>query len=175
MPINDFRGTHSHDDVFNHVIIRCHSVSVAQDIISTNLSFMNLGIYSIYTNKIDILMSKLLIKEMYWLQIYANKNYRFRCKKSHVMFFMCSKYTEFVSLFIIVTIFILHVRTTWTHFYCLNFRWVIFTRSWFEHFRLNIKRWNTKVSDFCDFTKIMRMRFRFNIKKYITYREKSLS
>ena len=90
---------------------------------------------------------------------------------SYEMFFMCSKYTEFVSLFIIVTIFILHVRTTWTHFYCLNFRWVIFTRSWFEHFRLNIKRWNTKVSDFCDFTKIMRMIFRFNIKKYIIYEE----
>ena len=94
---------------------------------------------------------------------------------SYEMFFMCSKYTEFVSLFITVTIFILHVRTTWTHFYCLNFRWVIFTRSWFEHFRLNIKRWNTKVSDFCDFTKFMRMRFRFNIKKYIKYKEISLS
>lgn len=49
MPINDFRGTHSHDDVFNHVIIRCRSVSVVSDIISTNFRFMNLGIYSIYT------------------------------------------------------------------------------------------------------------------------------
>ena len=91
---------------------------------------------------------------------------------SYEMFFMCSKYTEFVSLFITVTIFILHVRTTWTHFYCLNFRWVIFTRSWFEHFRLNIKRWNTKVSDFCVIWKIMRMKFRLNINRYITYKEK---
>ena len=55
------------------------------------------------------------------------------------MGFTYPEYIEIVSLFITVTISFLHVRTTWTHFYCLNFRWVIFTRSWFEHFLQSLK------------------------------------
>ena len=62
------------------------------------------------------------------------------------MGFTYPEYIEIVSLFITVTISFLHVRTTWTHFYCLNFRWVIFTRSWFEHF-LQSSKMKYKNSD----------------------------